>query len=97
MSGGHQPQSQLHSGSGFESAAILSPQVKFEQKMGFLIKYYFNFKFKVGLQLGSNKALLTQSYNSPMGLYSNQNIADTLASTVKKLVLVLFKSMLCFV
>ena len=30
MSGGHQPQSQLHSGSGFESAAILSPQVKFK-------------------------------------------------------------------
>ncbi|RNA14513.1 LIM domain-binding 3-like isoform X1, partial [Brachionus plicatilis] len=33
---------------------------------------------QVGIQMNNNKALLTQSYNSPMGLYSNQNIAETL-------------------
>ncbi|CAF0747174.1 unnamed protein product [Brachionus calyciflorus] len=38
---------------------------------------------QVGIQLPNNKALLTQSYNSPMGLYSNQNIADTLTNTLK--------------
>lgn len=38
---------------------------------------------QVGVQLSKNKALLTQSYNSPMGLYSSQNIADTLVSSIK--------------
>lgn len=38
---------------------------------------------QVGLQLGKNKALLTQSYNSPMGLYSSQNIADSLVTSMK--------------
>jgi len=43
-----------------------------------------NIYSKVGVQLAKNKALLTQSYNSPMGLYSSQNIADTLVSSIKK-------------
>jgi len=38
---------------------------------------------QVGVQLSKNKALLTQSYNSPMGLYSSQNIADTLVTSMK--------------
>ncbi len=38
---------------------------------------------QVGVQLSKNKALLTQSYNSPMGLYSSQNIADTLVNSMK--------------
>ena len=48
-----------------------------------------NEKFeKVGIQLGGNRALLTQSYNSPMGLYSSKNLADTLVSTLNKLLLI---------
>lgn len=38
---------------------------------------------QVGVQLSKNKALLTQSYNSPMGLYSSQNIADSLVTSMK--------------
>jgi hypothetical protein len=39
---------------------------------------------QVGVQLSSNRALLTQSYNSPIGLYSNKNIADTLVTSMNK-------------
>jgi len=38
---------------------------------------------QVGLQVSKNKALLTQAYNSPMGLYSNKNIVDTLVTSIK--------------
>jgi hypothetical protein len=51
---------------------------------------------QVGVQLGRNKALLTQSYNSPMGLYSSQNIADTLVNSMKKYSLCFFKAYLFF-
>lgn len=44
---------------------------------------------QVGVQIGKNKALLTQGYNSPMGLYSSQNIADTLVTSMKGLVTLL--------
>jgi hypothetical protein len=39
---------------------------------------------KVAVPLKDNKMLLTQSYNSPLGLYSKQNVADALVTTVKK-------------
>lgn len=38
---------------------------------------------QVGVQLATNKALLTQSYNSPVGLYSSKNIADTMTAAIK--------------
>lgn len=44
---------------------------------------------KVGIQLNDKKALLTPSYNSPMGLYSDQNIANTLVTTMEKLLFIL--------
>jgi hypothetical protein len=39
---------------------------------------------KLGVTLNESKLLVTQAYNSPLGLYSKQNVADALITTVKK-------------
>ena len=39
---------------------------------------------QVAIQLTPSKAILAPSYNSPLGLYSKQNITDVLVNTVKR-------------
>ncbi len=39
---------------------------------------------QVSVTLKDNRVLTSQSYNTPLGLYSKENIATTLAATMQR-------------
>ena len=39
---------------------------------------------QISVQLKDNRVLQSQSYNTPLGLYSKENIANTLVATMQR-------------
>ena len=67
-----------------QNKAAAAPQVRLD-----LVHLIYNLTLKyllkkVNVKLRDNRVLSSQSYNSPLGLYSKENVANTLVATMQR-------------